>query len=281
MASPFRWISYSWFLLLTLVPLVLGAGYALLYSIGIVGLLGNGFELSAWERIFAEGDFLRSLAFSGYIGATTIIISVSAGLLLALRWDGLAGRKWQSILMYVPLTLPAIVVGFVTFQTLGKAGFWSRIFYQLGLIPSVDQFPSLINDSAGIGIMGSHIWMATPFFWILFSTIKQNSRLAEMQALGMTLGSSKRQILRRITIPILLYRALPSILLYFIFTVSSYEIPLLLGRSDPQMVSVLVIRKLQEFDLADKPEAYGMALLYMLSVLLLIVGVFRSKRIEL
>ena len=42
----------------------------------------------------------------------------------------------------------------------------------------------------------------------------------------------------------------------------AYEIPLLLGQSSPQMISVLILEKLQRFNLGDIPVAYSMAVWY-------------------
>jgi putative spermidine/putrescine transport system permease protein len=75
----------------------------------------------------------------------------------------------------------------------------------------------------------------------------------------------------------LLQRALPNILLYFIFIFGAFEVPLLLGRSDPETVSVLAVRKLQRFNLLDLPQGYAIAVLYTLFVFTLLVLLFKAK----
>jgi putative spermidine/putrescine transport system permease protein len=58
----------------------------------------------------------------------------------------------------------------------------------------------------------------------------------------------------------------------------TYEIPLLLGRQSPSMLSVLVIRKLQRFNLADIPQAYAISVIYIILVSIILMLVYRSQR---
>ena len=64
--------------------------------------------------------------------------------------------------------------------------------------------------------------------------------------------------------------------MYFIFLLGSYEIPLLLGVQAPQMLSVLTVRKLRDFDLHTQPEAYALAVLYSGFVLTWLYLLFRK-----
>jgi putative spermidine/putrescine transport system permease protein len=78
-------------------------------------------------------------------------------------------------------------------------------------------------------------------------------------------------------IPILLQNALPNLLLFFIFLMSSYEIPLLLGRQSPMMLSVLISQKFRKFDLADVPQAYVMTVIYAVLVMFLVVFIVKNQ----
>jgi len=67
-------------------------------------------------------------------------------------------------------------------------------------------------------------------------------------------------------------------MLFFIYVLGAYEIPLLLGQQSPQMLSVLVMRKYARFDITQKPEAFIIAILYALFVTAIILTVFRRNR---
>ncbi len=269
--------SMALFLALTALPLALGIGYSLLHSTGMAGIGSEGFTLRHWGSVLMGWEFWRSLGFSFWVAACSI--GMALGLALALVVSG--AEKWQrgslSWLIYLPLTLPAMVVAFFIFQTLSGAGFASRLAYRLGLTDGIEDFPNWMNDPWGVAIIAAHVLMATPFFIILFSNLYQNERLGEYAQLAATLGATARQSARRVIVPVLLRQSFPTLVLYFIFVMGSYEIPLLLGSQSPQMVSVLTIRKLQRFDLADMPQAYVAGVLYTVFVVGAVVVLLRSK----
>jgi putative spermidine/putrescine transport system permease protein len=158
------------------------------------------------------------------------------------------------------------------------AGYFARILVSAGLIENISQFPGLVNDAAGIGILIAHIALATPFFVLLFHEIYRAENIDGLARLAQTLGAAPLQVLFRVNVPILLRRSMTNIILVFIAVLGSYEIPLLLGRQAPQMISVLTLRKYEMFDISQKPEAFIAALLYTVLVLGLLVVVFLQRR---
>ena len=273
-----KYASLSLFLALTGLPLVLGAGYSLLHSTGLAGLGTEGFTLRHWDSVLTGGEFWRSLGFSFWVAVCSIGLAVGLAMAAVLPGQG----KWQrgvlSWLVYLPLTLPAMVAAFLIFQTLSGAGLASRLAFRLGLTDGIGGFPNWVNDPWGVGIIAAHVLMATPFFIILFSNLYQSERLGEYAQLAATLGATARQSARRVIVPVLLRQSFPTLVLYFIFVMGSYEIPLLLGSQSPGMVSVLTIRKLQRFDLADMPQAYVIGVLYTVFVVGAVVVLLRSKQ---
>jgi putative spermidine/putrescine transport system permease protein len=268
------------FFLLAVLPLLLGVGYALLYSTGLIGALSDGFTLSHWQDVLQNSEILYSFAFSAWIAAAAITISVSLALGGTLLFNKQIDYGFFSYIVYLPLAIPGIVAALFVIQLLSGAGFLSRISYQLGLIDSVRGFPGMINDQWGIGIITAMVMLATPFFMIYFQTIYKSERLDELAQLATTLGSKKTATSFKVKIPIILSRAFPTMLLYFIFMLGSYEIPLLLGRESPQMVSVLTIRKLRRFNLLDIPQAYIIAILYILVILSVVIYLFKKRRLS-
>ena len=260
-------LGMSLFLSLAVLPLVAGLAYALLHSTGMAGLAAPGFTLAHWKILLASTEFWQSLGFSVWVALCSIFVA----LLLSLAAVVSGAEKWQkgplSRFIYLPLTLPAIVVALLVFQLLSGAGFISRLFFQTGLSAGMEDFPELVNDPLGAGIIISHVLMATPFFIILFANLYQSERLDAYKQLAATLGASAAQCRRKVLAPLLLRRAFPTLVLYFVFVMGSYEIPLLLGSQSPQMISVMAIRKLQRFDLADRPQAYIAGVLYSLLAL--------------
>ena len=236
-------------LLVVGLPLA-GLGYALLGSLGLAGPLAVGFTGQYWRALGSDSGLPYAALYSAWCAVASVGISVALALLLVLRAQPTLRRPAFSGLLYVPLLMPALVVGFYLFQLLSRAGWLSRISFQLGLTSSLAAFPELVQDGAGVGIILAHVLLSFPFLTLLFQAIYQETRLDEYRQLTLTLGASVGQFRRRVAVPLLLRRAAPTLLLSFIATLGAYDIPLLLGRPYPQMLSVYITTRLQRFDLA-------------------------------
>lgn len=262
--------SWLWLtVVLTAGPILLGIGYALAYSFGLTGLLNDGFTLEHWQKTVTYTPFWKSLFFSFTIAIVTVFIACGLAIGIAIRFRHI--WKQHQALLYLPLTIPSIVMAFFVFQLLSKAGFLSRILNQIGVTNGIEGFPDLVNDNYGLGILFAHIFMATPFFTILFLQVYQNERLQLFHQLSATLGASKMDGLKKVVLPIILQKSFPAIILYFIFSFGSYEIPLLLGSQSPQMISVFTIQKLQRYNLADIPIAYVSCIIYTIFIAVIVI----------
>ncbi|MCX2740319.1 ABC transporter permease subunit [Pontibacter anaerobius] len=260
----------SVFLLLAVLPVVGGLLYGLAYSLGLAGALSSGFTLQHWQDVLASGAFLHALAYSVYIALSAILVATSAALFLTLYFKKSLRQGAMSYLLYLPLTIPALVMGFLVFQLLTKSGLASRVVFGLGWIADLQDFPSLVHDSWGFGIILAHVLMAVPFLTLLFHAIYREQNLDQLQQVSENLGAGQSHFVRRIAIPTILTTAAPNLLLYFIFVLGSYEVPLLIGSQQHQMVSVLAVQKFHRFNLLDIPQGYAISVAFTLFVLLLL-----------
>lgn len=265
------------FLALAVLPLVLGIIYALLYSLGIIGLVSEGFTTAYWQRALTDYEFWLSIGYTFYIALTTISLTIIFSLSLSIYFRKELRSGLPAFTIYVPLAFPAIVVAFLFFQLLSQSGFFARILFQLGIIADSAAFPELVHDPFGIGIIAAHTFMAAPFFTLYFMNLYQQANVGELRQVSESLGASTVDQLRRIVVPVLLKRSFPTLTLYTIFVMGSYEIPLILGRQTPQMLSVLVIRKLRRFSLSTIPEAYITAIVFVVIIIAVLAILFKSK----
>lgn len=277
--KPFFSQGVLWFLFLTftLTPLFLGLGYAFLYSLGWVGVLAKGFTLEYWRAVLSQSEFWQSLGLTMYLSLLSLIPPVILALYLATRFQGILQKGSLNYFIYFPLAIPAIVVAFFTMQMLAKSGFVSRLVLAVGFIEQLEQFPDLVNDFGGWGIIFAHWLMATPFLTVMFLGMHDSEQLEELKQVAITLGANVRQAYWRVSIPVLLKKAYPTIILYGIFLFGAYEIPLLLGRQSPQMISVLITRKVNRYDLTTIPEGYAMAVIYTLFMLMMVSLLLRKE----
>jgi len=271
-------IGILFFILIGVVPFAAAFIYALLYSFGILGVFNDGFTLKFWESVFESGEFISSFGYSALIALIATFISVSGALWITLKFRNNLDKRFLSFVMYLPLAIPGVVAGFFTFQLFSKAGFFSRLAYSLGLISEARQFPDLVNDSYAIGIILAFITMIMPFFVLLFLNVYKNERLQELGILAQSLGAKKNQVTTKVYLPILLKKTWILIVLYFIFLLGAYEIPLILGQESPQMLSVLIIREIKQFDLSQISEGYVVAVIYTIVVSISAILLFLPKK---
>jgi putative spermidine/putrescine transport system permease protein len=263
---------------LTLLPLSLGLIYAFLYSIGAIGALSSGITLAHWARVFEEGVFVQSLFLSIGIAMLAMLISVTIALWICIHRNSKTSNERAGVpfIWYVPLSIPPMIAAFLGFQFLGNTGVLSRVFFQLGILKDSSDFLPLINDYFHFGILISFVLMTFPYFLLLFFNIYEQEKLTTYTALSSTLGATQRQIQRYVVVPILLQKARANIVLWTIFLASAYEIPLLLGKQSPNMISVLIGQKFKKFNLDEMPQAYAITVLY--AVLVIGVILWSNKK---
>lgn len=273
-------IALGLYLLLTALPLLAGIVYALLTSVGLTGALSQGFTLSHWQWALESTEVWKSITFSMYIATMALAIAMCFAFFLVIYLRPQLEKGWLSRAIYMPLAIPAAVAAFFSFQMLSASGLLARFFYQLGWINSIHQFPELINDAWGIGIILTHALMAFPFLTLVLLNLYESKGILALSELASTLGARSVDIRVKVVFPILFKGIMPTLGLFFLFILGAYEIPLLLGRQDPQMITLLTLRKLQRFDLSVIPQAYVVALIYIALVLMVMLWGLKGKKIR-
>lgn len=258
------------------VPVFSGLAYAFLYSIGIFGILNSEINFDAWKSVLTDFHFWKSILFSLYVGILSVSISSVLSFLIAISWRSNFKSGLLSYVIYLPLCFPATVVAFFIFQMFSQSGFVSRITNYLQITDGISNFPVLINDTLGIGIIFTMILLISPFFIILFSAVYESERIDELSDLGSTLGASKSQIMKKIVIPIVFKKTAVSLILFILFVMGNYEVPLLLGGQNPQLISVAIVQKITRFNLYDIPNGFAMSIIYV-TFLIVLLGFLAIK----
>lgn len=265
-------------MLIGVLPFAAAFIYALLYSFGIIGVVNDGFTTEFWVSVLKSGSFFNSFLYSALIALVAVLLSVGGALWITLKFRNELEKKLLSFIIYLPLAVPGIVTGFFTFQLFSKGGFFARLAYNLGWITEASQFPDLVNDGLAFGILLSFITMLMPFFVLLFLNVYKNERIEELSILAHSLGANSQQVSRRIFLPILIKKTWVLIVLYFIFLLGAYEVPLLLGQESPQMLSVLIIQEIKQYDLSKISEGYVVAVMYTIIVSIAAIILFLPKK---
>lgn len=231
-------------------------------SLGYFSPLGDPhFTLEHYLRLVFDPEIRAALGLTIFVSTTATIISTIAGFVLALGFRELAARSPSlSFWLQLPLATPHLAVAVALLNVLAPSGLLARIGFAAGLIDEPADFPILINDRYGLGVIITYVIKETPF--IAAMTLALLLRLGdEYDALARTLGASRWQRLRYVTIPLAAPALTSSALMVFAFIFGAFEIPFLLGRQYPAMLSVVAQRRYLDVNLMERPAAIATAVL--------------------
>jgi putative spermidine/putrescine transport system permease protein len=149
---------------------------------------------------------------------------------------------------------------------MNPGGFVARFCWHLGLLRTPSEFPELVNDPWSFGILTAGIFGQFPILTLYLLKTWTTSGIDRYCRLAASLGLSTWQTRRRVAIPLLAGRGRSLFLLYFLWTLGLFEIPLLLGVQHPMMYSVLIQKRSGQFNLLQRPEAFVHATIYFVLV---------------
>jgi len=259
--------------------LLLGPAVGLIAGLYLGGLLLGGlqslgyfpaaglerFSLDAYRALFSRPDFYRSLLLTLWVALAStgvaMLLAVASALLLhrALRLAR-PGRRWISFLYQFNLPVPHSIGAISIFLLFSQSGLLARLAYAGGLIHAPAEFPALVFDRFGVGIILEYAWKTTVFIGVTLLAALETAG-DEYEAAARTLGAGAWQRFRYVTLPLLRPALLSSSILVFAFTFSGYEAPYLLGQRSVAMLPGVAYREYNRVDLAARPEAMALCML--------------------
>jgi len=258
-------------LIIVLVLLGVSLYHAIAESVGYLRAIGQTqISFTAYQNTLAQGsEFWTSLFFSLWISVISTAISSALALALAI-WLSERRGNMDTLALNWNLAFPHLVWSVALLLFLSQSGLFARWAATLGFIETTDQFPVLVRDRFGIGIILSYIGKEVPFLTIIILSVLRSQAIG-YDVVAENLGASRWQRLRYITIPQVLPALLAGDLLVFGFIFSSYEVPALLGIGYPRALPVLALRFFLDPDLRARSEGMVISLIITLIVTLVAV----------
>ena len=257
-----------------------GLALALVQSLGYFPPAGeNAFTLAHYRALLTEREFRASLQLTFALASVATIISVVLGLTLALCLRAMARyNRLLNVLLQVPLAVPHLAMAVALVNLIAPSGLIARVVYSVGLIAAPAEFPALISDRYGSGIIIAYVLKETPF--IALMTLAVLVRLGdEYEQLARTLGASAWQRLRHVTLPLVAPAVISASLVVFAFVFGAFETPFILGRTYPAMLPVVAQRRFMSADLSERPDAVAIAVVMSLIVTILVWVYMRLARV--
>lgn len=219
------------------------------------------FSLANYGRAYLNADFVTATLNTLWFAAASTIIAFALGLYLA----------WVVDRTNTPL---ARFIGMMTLARIIIPGVLITIAWILLLSPSIGMINKLIEAATGIkavfnvytfwGMVWVHAIEMVPLAYLLISAALQGMDPRLEEASTMT-GASNLRTLRRISLPLILPAVAATMLLLFITTIETFEVPLLLGgRAGVRVYTTEVF-----FNTSRVPTDWGLASTYAMALLLI------------
>lgn len=243
-----------------------GVAQAIAQSFGYQPYLsGARLSTDAYAALWSDPAVRASLLLTARVAVLSTVLAAALGVAAALVIRSLGrSRPWVMGVFQANLAVPHLVGALCMLLLLSQAGLLSRVTHAIGLTRSPAAFPALTSDSFGWSIIAEYVWKETPFLTVI--VLAGLSRgVQELETAARSLGASRWQRLRHVTLPILTPALAAGSILVFAFAAGSYEVPYLLGRPYPGTLPVVALQYYNATDLTSRPEAMAVAVLIAVS----------------
>lgn len=270
----------------TIVLLFFGGLFdGFLKSLGYFPALGETtIKLTAYSNLLGSTEFWASLSLTLRIAALSSLFAaiLGAGIAIFLFMLNETTKKEVSVfwnrLFQLPLTIPHLVGGYVIVLLFMQSGFVSRVFKSLGWIETIAEFPVVVNDLFGWGIIFTYAWKEAPFIALMIYPVLSRIHRS-WRDVARVYGANNWNFVQEIVLPAIVPAWTIATFIVFVFTFSAFEVPFLLGVTYPSTLPVYSYQLYTSGTVADRPEALAVnIILAALTVLLGLVVYAFSKR---
>lgn len=241
------------------VLFVFGLVTGITQSLGVIPAFGlRTPTLQYYKEILARPDLVQSLRYSIYIALVSALLATVVGTALCAL---LVWRKQTTggilRIIQIPIVVPHVVVALFIMNLFSQNGILARICATLGLISQQQDFPMLLYDANGIGVILGYLWKEIPFiiYFVLALMANMNESYGEA---AVNLGATGMQAFFHVTLPLCRNTILSGFLIVFVFALGAYELPFLLGATKPKALPILAYIEYSKPDLLARP--YAMAI---------------------
>ncbi len=270
---------------MVVVVLLFGGGllYGFVRSLGWQPLIGRtDVSLQAYANIltgtrYAE-QFWVGLGLSLWISLASTVLSavLAVGAALLIR-STRRGQRLSIFLFQLNLPIPHIVAAVGMLFLLSQSGLLSRLGAQLGLSNSPSDFPVLVRNRRGIGIILSYVWKEVPFIGVIVLAVLQ-SLSRDYEEVARTLGANAWQRFVYVILPLIAPALLSTSIIVFAFTFGAFEVPGVLGVRYPRVLPVLALRFFTDADLNARAEAMALSMIITVIVMALVAAYMQLTR---
>ena len=269
---------------LTIVFVLLGTSliYGVPQSLGYISVIGEReLSLTAYQNLVmgqgtAGREFWGSLGYSLWVSLASTILSAIGALFLATVLNR-RPSNFDTFALNWNLAFPHLVWGVFMLLLLTQSGLLARWAGALGIIETPADFPVLVRDRFGFGIILTYLGKEIPFLTLLILALLRTQSEGYL-LVAENLGANIWQRFRLVTLPLVRPALVSGSLLVFAYIFGAYEVPALLGVRYPRTLPVLALESFTNPDLRARAE--GMAISLIIALIVLLIAIFARAKEE-
>ncbi len=254
-----------------------GLSYGTLVSLGWQPIIGRTeISLQAYQNIIFSDQyaavFWQGLLLTLWVSFGSTFLSAVLALATALLLRrSFFGKRLATFLYQLNLPVPHVVAAIGILFLFSQSGLISRTGAQLGVFGGPSDFPVVVKDKFGIGIILSFVWKEVPFVGVIVLAVLQSLGV-DYEDLARSLGANRWQRFRYVILPLVMPGLLSGSILVFAFSFGSYEVPAILGVRFPRTLSVTAVRFFRNPDLNSRTEGMAISIIISIIVFFLVLG---------
>ena len=247
---------------LLLVPqLILGTVFITGIVIGITQSLGviPIFKLYTptlmyYKEILGREASIQAFIYSFKIAGVSAVLSILIGIFMCYVLISTKRSGLINAIVKLPIIVPHTIVALMIINVMSQNGLLARILFHLNIISDQSQFPLLINDAGRVGVILAYIWKEAPFviYFVITLMAAISSNLGEA---AINLGASRLTAFIKVSLPLCIGNILSAFLIIFVYALGAYELPQILGATQPKALPILSDIEFQKPDLRLRPYA--------------------------
>ena len=258
-----------------IMALLQSFGYAPIYNI-------NEFPtLRHYQEIFEDRYFWQSMFYTFYYALVPTVVGTAFSIYLALAMrKRFKGRGLFQYVYKLPLMIPYLVGVALVIELFTNGGIIARLFYAAGWIEAPGDFPRLLKNEAGWGIMAVYLWKQIPFTTMIVYSVLMGLGF-EYQEAATTLGANRCQTFWYVTLSQIVPGIVAATLIVFPFNFGSFEVPFILGADFPNTLAVQAWRTFDNADYSNRLGAMAIVMtISLVSGILLLIYLTLYRRFE-
>jgi sulfate transport system permease protein len=218
---------------------------------------------------FRQSDVRHAFYLTAVIMVVTVIVTTFFGIIVALvlARDRFVGKRLVSALVDLPLAVSPVIVGLMAVLLFGRGG-WFEPFFAARGIQVIFALPSMILVT---------IFISIPFVIREVVPVLQELGMEEEQA-AWTLGASRLQTFRRVTLPNIRWGLLYGIALSAARSIGEVGAVLIVSGSLQGQTETATLYILRAFDQYQEQQAYIVALTLASFSIVMLIGIETLKR---